>query len=248
MIETISIPSPPAAQAAIPMPVLENLAVRFRPGGLCLILLRPDGSLLFHDNSANLFFQRFALPMIQYPDALTGWGEQIASLKPTSAIEVWNNLPGVVVAVFPYVERRQLMGIMLLAARSASFRLNEDVVHVCGHLGLDALWLNQQADELPVYPEETIHRQARLLLGMIRDQLRLASLEQELDSLSGQLANTYEELSLIYQISSGMRINRTAKDFFKQACLEVMGVMNVRGMGVAPAPMSSSRSQCCTAP
>jgi len=32
--------------------------------------------------------------------------------------------------------------------------------------------------------------------------------------LSGQLANTYEELSLIYQISSGMRVNRSAGDFF----------------------------------
>src|SRR6185503_21299434 len=93
-------------------------------------------------------------------------------------------------------------------------------------------WLNQQAEELPIYGEEAITRQARLLLGMIRDQVRLAGLEQELDSLSGQLANTYEELSLIYQLSSGMKINRRAGDFFKQACLDVMEVMGVRGMGV----------------
>ena len=30
-----------------------------------------------------------------------------------------------------------------------------------------------------------------------------------------------------------MRINRRAGDFFKQACLDVMEVMGVRGMGVA---------------
>jgi putative nucleotidyltransferase with HDIG domain len=40
-------------------------------------------------------------------------------------------------------------------------------------------------------------------------------------------------LSLIYQISSGMKVNRRADDFFKQACLDVMEVMSVRGMGVA---------------
>src|SRR6185436_8642004 len=79
---------------------------------------------------------------------------------------------------------------------------------------------------------EAIARQARLLLGMIRDQLHVTGLEGELDSLSGQLANTYEELSLIYQLSSGMKINRRAGDFFKQACLDVMDVMGVRGMGV----------------
>src|SRR5204863_6613640 len=84
-----------------------------------------------------------------------------------------------------------------------------------------------------VYGDEAIQRQARLLLGMIRDQVRLAGMEGELDTLSGQLANTYEELSLIYQLSSGMKINRRATDFFKQACLDVMDVMGVRGMGVA---------------
>jgi len=40
-------------------------------------------------------------------------------------------------------------------------------------------------------------------------------------------------LSLIYQISGGMRINRPANDFFKQACLEVLEVTGVEGLGVA---------------
>jgi hypothetical protein len=67
---------------------------------------------------------------------------------------------------------------------------------------------------------------------MIRDQVRLVNLESEMDLLSGHLANAYEELSLIYQISGGMRINRGANDFFKQACLDVLEVMGVGGMGV----------------
>src|SRR6266576_2206573 len=121
-----------ASSSGIARSVLDNLAARFRPSGLCLLMLNADGTVAFHDSSAGLFIQR----------------------------------------------------------------------------------------------------QARLLLGMIRDQVRLAGLETELDSLSGQLANTYEELSLIYQLSSGMRINRRAGDFFKQACLDVLEVMGVRGMGV----------------
>jgi putative nucleotidyltransferase with HDIG domain len=153
-------------------------------------------------------------------------------MNPQSSVEVWTALPGVVLAAFPYVDKRQLCGVMVLAAKGNSFRLGEEVLRVCSRLGLDGIWLNQQAEELPVYGDEAIQRQARLLLGMIRDQVRLAGLEGELDSLSGQLANTYEELSLIYQLSSGMKINRRATDFFKQACLDVMDVMGVRGMGV----------------
>src|SRR5207244_6527690 len=124
-------------------------------------------------------------------------------------------------------------GTIVLAAKAMSFKLGEDVVRVCGRLGIDAIWLGQQADELPAYTDEAIQRQTRLLLTMVRDQLRLAGLEHELTSLSSQLANTYEELSLIYQISGGMRINRRPVDFFKQTCLDAIDVMGIRGMGVA---------------
>src|SRR5689334_18008011 len=222
-----------AAGSGIARSVLDNLAARFRPSGVCLLMLNPDGSLAFHDSCAGLFFQRFALPMVQYPDPANLLADRCRKLTVDSAVEIWNVLPGVVLAAFPYVEKRQLMGVLLLAAKGNTFRLGEDVLRVCSRLGVDGIWLNQQAEELPIYGDEAIQRQARLLLGMIRDQVRLAGLEVELDSLSGQLANTYEELSLIYQLSSGMRINRRAADFFKQACLDVMDVMGVHGMGVA---------------
>ena len=42
-----------------------------------------------------------------------------------------------------------------------------------------------------------------------------SAMESELDSLSGQLANTYEELSLIYQLNAGMKVNRRSGGFFK---------------------------------
>jgi hypothetical protein len=202
------------------------------PGGLCLVMLNGDGSVAYSDSGAGLFFQRFAVPMMQYPDAAAKWAEKVATVNAQSPVEIWTMLPGVVIAAFPYVDKRPALRRDALAAKGQSFRLGEEVLRVCSRLGLDGIWLNQQAEELPVYGDEAIHRQARLLLGMIRDQVRLSGLETELDSLSGQLANTYEELSLIYQLSSGMKINRRAGDFFKQACLDVMDVMGVRGMGV----------------
>ena len=223
----------PATTTSIPAHVLDNLAARFRPGGLCLLMLNLDGSLQYQDSTAGLFFQRYAVPMVQYPDPAARFAQLAGAVTATSPIQIWNSVPGVIMAAFPYVEKRNLAGVMVLAAKSNTFRLGEEVLRVCSRLGIDGIWLNQQAEELPIYGDEAITRQARLLLGMIRDQVRLAGLEQELDSLSGQLANTYEELSLIYQLSSGMRINRSAGDFFKQACLDVMEVMGVRGMGVA---------------
>lgn len=243
MSQPQSIPTMTAAAAAgssagaapeVAHAVLENLAARFRPAGLFVLMLRPDGSVAYHDANAGTFFTRYVLPMLQYPEQTnTGLGSKAQVLNASSAVSIWDALPGVLLAAFPYVEKRQLGGILILASKSASFKLNDEVIRVCGRLGLDGVWLSQQADELPAYGDEALQRQARMLLAMVRDQVRLAGMEGEIESLSGQLADTYEELSLIYQISGGMRVNRRASDFFKQACLDVLDVMNVRGMGVS---------------
>jgi putative nucleotidyltransferase with HDIG domain len=225
--------------ANIPAVVLENLAARSRPGGMFLLVLRPDGSLIHHDTSAPMFFHRYVLPLLQYPEtALPGLGfdgvaAKAKTLTASGNVLVWRPLPGVMAAAVGHIERRQVQAVLVLVARSGNFDLGEDVLRACGRLGLDATWLAQQAAELPTYGEEALQRQARLLLSVMKDQFRIANLEHELDSLSGQLANTYEELSLIYQISGGMKINRRASEFFKQACLDVLEVMCVRGMGVA---------------
>lgn len=228
--------NPAEKQAGPPIPAaaMDNLAARFRPGGLFLAMLRPDGALAYHDSAAGVFFLRYVLPLLQYRDpsndALRG---KVQELTATSSVVVWNDLPGVTLAAFPYLEKKQQLGVLVVAGKGANFKLGEDVVRVCSRLGLDGIWLNQQADELPAYSDEQITRQARLVLSMVRDQVRVAGMEAELDSLSGQLANTYEELSLIYQLSSGMKVNRSTSDFFKQACLDVMDVLAMRGMGVA---------------
>jgi putative nucleotidyltransferase with HDIG domain len=225
----------PAAQMpVVPTAVLENLAARFRPGGLCLILLRPDGSVAWFDAAAVPFFHKYLIPVLSRRDAsLPGMTEKLAAMSANSPVSVWDAIPGIAIAGFPYVERRTMGGVLVLAAKSSAFRLSDEVVRICNVFGVDGIWLNQQADELPGYPDEAIQRQARLLLGSVRDQLRVAGLEHELTSISGQLTNTYEELSLIYQISGGMRISRRPADFFRQACLDSIEVMGVRAMGVA---------------
>ncbi len=58
-------------------------------------------------------------------------------------------------------------------------------------------------------------------------------LRTEVDNLSGQLAHTYEELSLIYQLSAGMRVNRGPADFFESACSELAEVLHVQSVGYA---------------
>jgi putative nucleotidyltransferase with HDIG domain len=224
---------PVPSDFAIPRQSLDALAARFRGSGLCFVVLNPDGTVGYSDNQAPTFFQRFAIPVLSYSEC----GQQFFGLAlPITAIDgqvnICEPLPGTIMAAFGYIDRRQLQGIVVLLGRSASFTLDKKTLDLCAQLGLDADWLRHEAAKTPAFDASGIQHEARQLSNMLRDQLRLTGLEREVESLSGQLANTYEELSLIYRLSSGMKVNRSAGEFFKQACLDVMDVISIRGMGV----------------
>ena len=214
-----------------------TLAARFRPGGLFLLMLRrrrhasptttPPPAC---SSSAT------SLPLLQYPEpGRRARARRVARARPPPPpSRSGTSLPGVRLAAFPYVEKRQLAGVLLLAAKGSivpprrrrrpRLRPARPRRHLAHSAGRRAAGLRRRSDPAP--GAAAARHDARP--GPPRRRSRT-----ELDSLSGQLANTYEELSLIYQISSGMKINRRAADFFKQACLDVMEVMSVRGMGVA---------------
>lgn len=69
--------------------------------------------------------------------------------------------------------------------------------------------------------------------GTMEDRLAESSSEEQLDGMTSQLADTYEELSLLYQVSSGMRVNRDPEDFFRGLCNDVRGVLSTRSLGVS---------------
>jgi putative nucleotidyltransferase with HDIG domain len=210
--------------------VLEKLAARFRPGGICLIALQRDGTLSYSDPVAGAFFARYATPLVRDDFIIA---EKLRRISPDVPVVVFDSLPGILLALCPCVERRQVIGIVGLAARAEDFGASENLLGGCNRLSIDPGWLTDVAQKVPGYARESLARQASFLSCMLHDQLKLSGMEQELLSLSEQLANTYEELSLIYQISSGMRVNRHAADFFHQTCRDVLDVMNVAAMGVA---------------
>ena len=72
--------------------------------------------------------------------------------------------------------------------------------------------------------------------GTGRLRRRVAELEADLDDCAARLADSYEELSLVYQINGGLNVNRRPADFFRQVCLDAIGVLGARGMGVALPP------------
>src|SRR4051794_34156231 len=100
-------PTDKQASTPIAQTVLDNLAARIRGSGLYFMLLRPDGSVAYNDSVAGLFFQRYVLPQLQYPEpGDNGWIAAAKSLTAGSTMVISNSIPGVVLAMCPYIERR----------------------------------------------------------------------------------------------------------------------------------------------
>src|SRR5215208_622931 len=217
----------------VPDAVMEQLAKHTRPGGTTLLLLRPDGTLAWNDHGAGVLYERFLVPALKHTELLAKDLRSLMSkMTAQSPIQVWEFVPGLILCAAPLVDRRHMVGVLVLAGKGEKFSLDEDVLRVCSLIGLDSIWLGQQAAQVMAHGADRLLMGMGLFVTMLSDRLRITSLEEEINSLSTQLANTYEELTLIDQISGGMRVNRSSGDFFRQACLELMQVISVRGMGV----------------
>jgi HD-GYP domain-containing protein (c-di-GMP phosphodiesterase class II) len=59
---------------------------------------------------------------------------------------------------------------------------------------------------------------------------------RRLDDVTAHLADTYEELTLLYHISSSMRVNHALVDYFRGLCEEVVTVLGARVVGAALRP------------
>ena len=68
---------------------------------------------------------------------------------------------------------------------------------------------------------------AALLAWMIDRELTAQTGQNEIETLSTNLATTYEELSLLYRISGSMKVNQQPQDFFRNICQELLEVMHI---------------------
>lgn len=225
---------PPPQLPGLSTGALDTLASRFRGAGLFVMVLDHRGSVVYHDPAAAQFFTKYILPSVRSAGLLRSKINEAASrITASSSMALWNFVPGATLASFPHVEKRQLGGIVVLASKATNFSLDEEMLREAGQLKLDAAWLGQQAASIPEFDEADLGGACKMFAAMARDQARIGAVEQEIASLSTQLINSYEELTLIYQISGGMKVNRGAGDFFSQACKDVRGVIDVRSMGFA---------------
>ena len=208
-----TIPSPPPM--TLPSVELERvraevdrLAASVAGAGVAVAAFSPgDGTLLAGHDGGHAFFSRHVFPAYAA-------GGPIAA---PAAGEGPPRVAGVRAVLLPAPRRA-----------NATFAIFGRCAEAATFATLDVAAL---AAITPDVSAALLDRLAALCVATFRADQQLATVQRDLDALSTQLADTYEELTLIYQVSSGMRINRGVDDFFLQTCNDVIGVIDVRGAG-----------------
>ncbi len=147
---------------------------------------------------------------------------------------------GVVLAI-PLMQRRRAVGFL-----AACFPVKDAYTNGA----LEAQWkkLNLPLDELhefakPLRRSTTDAQDLLNMLGWILDREQaLAVAYAETESLSTNLANTYEELSLLYNISGSMKVTQQPDEFFHKMCTQLLDVMGVSAVAAVIHPPEKAKS------
>jgi HD-GYP domain-containing protein (c-di-GMP phosphodiesterase class II) len=143
-------------------------------------------------------------------------------------IALW---PGCWLLHLPTPRRRRGAGRTCALLLTTPLLDSEQFVRIVDEAGLDLPTVRRRA-RTELHDEDRLPTLACTLVWMAGDLAANQQQEAEIDSLSQHLAETYEELSLVFKLSSGMTVTQEPAAFLAEAIEELQEVVNLRWMAI----------------
>jgi len=141
----------------------------------------------------------------------------------------------------PLYQRRRLIGAVVAGYPVRQMLEEENLARLCDRLHLDRQVVSRQAMEACRHGEEEADDFLRVLARLLEHEQAARTANEELATLSANLASTWEELSLLYRISSSMKVTQGPREFLQNVCNELMEVMNISAAAVVAYGHTSGR-------
>src|SRR5687767_5744319 len=139
----------------LPRQAFDPLFAHARSSDACFLFADSDGRPVHVERQPSEFFARALLAPLKGDTPLAAeFRARVRALKPDAVAQVWNVLPGVTLCVLPFVRRRSVHGVLVLATKQ-----NDDPADAA-----------------------SLARDLSLLAAVLDDRLRCAALQHELDS------------------------------------------------------------------
>ncbi len=189
-----------------------------------------DGRLILEEPAGPI--ERLLASSAQFAQAVR---DQIETLRtqPGYAQQIW---PGTwLVPLAPQKRRYRRPGaeppLIVAILLTPQLLDSEPMQRLCANQGPDASVTAQINSEVMLTDQE-VQRLAGVLAWMGQDATESDRRTGELHNLSLELAESYEELSLLYKLSHSMTVSQPPSDFLQDACHDLQQVVGLRWMAL----------------
>ncbi|HOD81719.1 MAG TPA: HD domain-containing protein [Phycisphaerae bacterium] len=137
---------------------------------------------------------------------------------------------GCCLAALPVWHRRRLIGVAVASFCVREMLDEEAMARMCDRAGLDRQATEPLLRACCRHDLDEAEYLMTVLDRLLQNEQAVQVAQDELASLSANLTVTYEELSVLYTISSSMKLTQQPQDFLKRVCDELLEVMNVEAV------------------
>ena len=210
-------------------PMLDRVGGRLRRLGLSLSLWDAAGALKAPPEPIGEFCRQFCAEKRCALEAMARAAQRACLADDGPVIE--QAPTGCWLLGVPLRRRRRLLGAVVACFPAHQTAESEEFVRACDRAGLDSRLMATLCRHDAQYDARQAEDLHNVLTWLIEDAQAREVARGELETLSANLSNTYEELSLLYRISGEMKVNRGAPEFFARVCREMLDVVSVQASG-----------------
>lgn len=127
----------------------------------------------------------------------------------------------------PVFESRRLAGVLMLEYPTREMCDEEYLARLCDARELDRQVMAGYARQACRHSATEAPHLLKIFTQMLHEQQETRQTNEAVDSLSTNLASTYEGLSLLYRISGSMKVSQKPRAFLQDVCNQLLGVMPI---------------------
>lgn len=219
------------------LPVPDRVRERLVALGVCIVSLSEGRRVELTPATGECWLERLIALSRPFAAALQQASEELIA-APAQVRELWPGLFLVPLAA----RRRRVAGRRQSEPLVAAMILGHQVLHsdqfrlVCDSQQIDFAAAVRKAQPAPLRTDDECARLASAVAWMHEDSVEIDRRLNELESMSRQLGESYEELSLLYKLSSSMTVGSLGGDntpeFLTSACAELCTVVGLKWMAL----------------
>ncbi len=145
-------------------------------------------------------------------------------------------LAGTLIVALPVHHRHHTAGSVLACGLADAFFDEETFARFCDTYALDRTVLSRLAAEQPRHQLEHLQAYASILAHHVDACSTASAARRDICDMSSHLDRTYEELHLLYQVSTGLSVSKKPVHHFRELCEELLHTTVVRSFAVILEP------------